>query len=112
MRRVLDNLRLWTATVLINSMIMSVYLWHITIMVIVVSLLYLVDGFGLRLEPGTGEWFLSRPLRLRPFCSRLVSAFQSRRLTRSSEDSPGPVSPSPPHSFPGQRSEEAISRRS
>jgi hypothetical protein len=62
MRRVLDNLRLWTATVLINSMIMSVYLWHITIMVIIVSLLYLADGFGLRLEPGTTEWWLSRPL--------------------------------------------------
>ena len=62
MRRVLDNMRLWTATVLINSMIMSVYLWHITIMVIFVSLLYLADGFGLRLEPGTTEWWLSRPL--------------------------------------------------
>ena len=62
MRRVLDNLRLWTATVLINSMIMSVYLWHITIMVIFVSLLYLADGFGLGLEPGTTEWWLSRPL--------------------------------------------------
>jgi peptidoglycan/LPS O-acetylase OafA/YrhL len=62
MRRALNNLRVCTATLLINSMIMSVYLWHITIMVIFVSLLYLVDGFGLRLEPGTAEWFLSRPL--------------------------------------------------
>ena len=62
MRRVLDNLRFWTATVLINSMIMTVYLWHITIMVIFVSLLYLADGFGLRLEPGTSEWWLSRPV--------------------------------------------------
>ena len=62
MRRALGNLRLWTATVLINSMIMSVYLWHITIMVIFVSLLYLVDGFGLGLEPGTNEWWLSRPV--------------------------------------------------
>lgn len=60
MRRVLRNLRLWTATVLINSMIMSIYLWHITIMIVLVSLLYLADGFGLRLEPGTGAWFLSR----------------------------------------------------
>jgi len=34
MRRVLQGLRLWTATVLINSMIMTVYLWHITVMVI------------------------------------------------------------------------------
>jgi peptidoglycan/LPS O-acetylase OafA/YrhL len=60
MRRVLESLRLWTATVLINSMIMSIYLWHITIMVVLVSLLFLADGFGLRLEPGTGEWFWSR----------------------------------------------------
>ncbi|NIO40041.1 MAG: hypothetical protein GTO41_07530, partial [Burkholderiales bacterium] len=60
MRRVLECLRLWTATVLINSMIMSVYLWHITIMVVLISILYLADGFGLRLEPGTGEWFWSR----------------------------------------------------
>lgn len=62
MRRFLQNLRLWTATVLINSMIMTVYLWHITIMVIFVSLLYLADGFGLGLEPGTPAWWLSRPL--------------------------------------------------
>ncbi|MDX1403859.1 MAG: acyltransferase [Woeseiaceae bacterium] len=60
MRRTLDNLTLWTATVLINSMIMSVYLWHITVMVVLVSLLYLADGFGLGLEPGTPGWFLSR----------------------------------------------------
>jgi hypothetical protein len=62
MRRVLNNLRLWTATVLVNSMIMTVYLWHITIMVVLISLLYLANGFGLGLEPGTNEWFLSRPL--------------------------------------------------
>jgi peptidoglycan/LPS O-acetylase OafA/YrhL len=62
MRRALNNLRLWTATVLINSMIMTVYLWHITIMVVLISLLYLADGFGLGLVPGTNEWFLSRPL--------------------------------------------------
>jgi peptidoglycan/LPS O-acetylase OafA/YrhL len=62
MRRILQNLRLWTATVLINSMIMSVYLWHITIMVIFVSLLYLANGFGLGLEPGTTAWWLSRPV--------------------------------------------------
>jgi hypothetical protein len=62
MRRVLNNRRLWTAIVLINSMIMTVYLWHITIMVILISLLYLANGFGLGLEPGTTEWWLSRPL--------------------------------------------------
>jgi peptidoglycan/LPS O-acetylase OafA/YrhL len=62
MRRALDNLKLWTATVLINSMIMTVYLWHITIMVLVGSAMYLADGFGFGIEPGTQAWWLTRPL--------------------------------------------------
>ncbi len=62
MRRALSGLRLWTATVLVNSMIMTVYLWHITVMVIFVSLLYMAGGIGLTLEPGTTNWWLSRPV--------------------------------------------------
>lgn len=62
MRRLLDNARLWTATVLVNSMIMTVYLWHITVMVVVVSVFFLLDGFGLRTQPGTTEWWLWRPV--------------------------------------------------
>ncbi len=62
MRRALNGLRLWTATVLINSMIMTVYLWHITVMVIFVALLYLAGGAGLGIEPGTAEWWWSRPV--------------------------------------------------
>jgi surface polysaccharide O-acyltransferase-like enzyme len=62
MRRLLDNLKLWTATVLINSMIMTLYLWHLTIMVILVSLAYLAGGFGLGLEPARPEWWLTRPI--------------------------------------------------
>ena len=62
MRRALAGLRLWTATVLINSMIMTVYLWHITVMVVFVALLYLAGGPGLGLEPGTLDWWYSRPV--------------------------------------------------
>jgi hypothetical protein len=61
MRRALSGLRLWTATVLVNSMIMTVYLWHLTVMVIVVALLYMAGGIGLTVEPGTTEWWLWRP---------------------------------------------------
>jgi len=60
MRKLLASVRLWAATVLINSMIMTVYLWHITVMIVFVGLLYLADGFGLGLEPGTQSWWLSR----------------------------------------------------
>jgi len=62
MRRALQNLRLWTATVLINSMIMTIYLWHITVMVIIGSVLYVSGGFGFGLEPGTSEWWMTRPI--------------------------------------------------
>ena len=62
MRKVLDNLNLWAATVLINTMIMTVYLWHITVMILFVAILYLVDGIGMGLEPGTTTWWLSRTI--------------------------------------------------
>jgi len=62
MRRALMNLRLWTATVLVNSMIMTLYLWHITVMIVFIGLLYLAGGPGLGLEPGTLDWWFSRPL--------------------------------------------------
>ena len=61
-RRVLAGLLLWTVTVLINSMIMTVYLWHMTVMAGVVALLYYTGGFGLGIEPGTTAWWLSRPV--------------------------------------------------
>ncbi len=62
MRRALDSLRLWTATVLINSMIMTLYLWHITVMVLLGTVLYFADGFGFGIEPGTTTWWWTRPL--------------------------------------------------
>ena len=62
MRRALESLRLWTATVLINSMIMTLYLWHITVMVLLGTVLYFANGFGFGIEPGTPAWWWTRPL--------------------------------------------------
>ncbi len=61
MRCALDGLGLWTATVLINSMIMTIYLWHITISVLLIALLYWAGGIGLGLAPGSGSWWATRP---------------------------------------------------
>jgi hypothetical protein len=72
MRRLLAGRRLWTATVLINSMIMTIYLWHITILVVVVGLAYLAGGVGLTTEPGSAEWWLSRPLWLTVLSAALL----------------------------------------
>jgi peptidoglycan/LPS O-acetylase OafA/YrhL len=62
MRRALSGLRIWAATVLINSMIMTLYLWHLTVMVILVAVSYLGGGFGLGLEPGSPAWWYTRPV--------------------------------------------------
>ncbi|MDH3446718.1 MAG: acyltransferase [Gammaproteobacteria bacterium] len=62
MRRALTNLRLWTATVLVNSMIMTIYLWHLTLMIVFIGLLYRTGGTGLDFEPGTAIWWITRPL--------------------------------------------------
>ena len=62
MRRLLDKAGLWTATVLMNGMIMTIYLWHLTAFVLVVVAAWLAGGAGLHSEPGSGEWWLLRPL--------------------------------------------------
>ena len=62
-RRLLDNLNLWTATVLMNGMIMTVYLWHLTAFVLVMTVVWLgLGGFGLDAVPGSGQWWLTRPV--------------------------------------------------
>jgi hypothetical protein len=61
MRRALNDLRLWAATVLVNSMIMTVYLWHITVMIVFIAALYFA-GFGLGIEPASAAWWQTRPL--------------------------------------------------
>lgn len=62
MRRALNNLRLWTLTVLINSMIMTLYLWHISVMIVLIGILYFLGGPGLSLEPGSISWWFTRPV--------------------------------------------------
>ena len=61
-RKMLDNANLWTATVLMNGMIMTVYLWHLTAFVLVLVLAWVMGGIGLDLFPGTAAWWWSRPI--------------------------------------------------
>jgi hypothetical protein len=72
MRRLLEKERLWTATVLINSMIMTLYLWHVTVMVLLMSLAYTANGFGLGITPGSAAWWSTRPLWLATLAIALV----------------------------------------
>ena len=74
MRRFLESVRAWAATVLINSMIMTVYLWHITVMILVIAIAWALGGVGLGLEPGTSSWWLSRPLWIALLYAFLIPA--------------------------------------
>ncbi len=64
-RKMLDSVGIWTATVMMNGMIMTIYLWHLTAFVLVMTVAWLAfGGIGLDSVPGTGAWWLSRPLWL------------------------------------------------
>jgi len=61
-RRWLQRTGPWTATVLVNGMIMTVYLWHLTVMILLVGLGVKLGGIGLTLEPGSPVWWSTRPI--------------------------------------------------
>jgi peptidoglycan/LPS O-acetylase OafA/YrhL len=61
-RRMLDRMAMWTAVVLVNGMIMTVYLWHLTAFVLVMIAAWLAGGIGLDVVPGSGAWWLARPV--------------------------------------------------
>lgn len=62
MRRFLEHINVWTSVVLINGMIMTVYLWHLTAFVLVMVAAWMLGGIGLHMVPGSAEWWLTRPI--------------------------------------------------
>lgn len=66
------NVRPWAWVILLNQMIMTIYLWHMTAMIIVVGVAVNLGGIGLGVEPGTGAWWMLRPLWLGLYVLALV----------------------------------------
>ena len=60
-RRWLQRSGPWTLTVLVNSRIMTLYLWHLTVMVLLVALAMHFNALGLAVLPGDAGWW---PVRL------------------------------------------------
>jgi hypothetical protein len=52
----------WVLVVGVSARIMTMYLWHLTAMVIVIGLALLAGGFGLGIEPLSGIWWVTRPI--------------------------------------------------
>jgi hypothetical protein len=63
-RRWLTRARVWTGVVLVSGRIMTLYLWHMTAMVLVIGSLLLVDGLGLGLATASSGWWMTRPIWL------------------------------------------------
>ena len=64
MRRWLEGRLQWAATILINRMIMTIFLWHSTVMMLLVGLAFWVLPGVLSQQPNTTGWWLTRPLWL------------------------------------------------
>ncbi|WP_420632668.1 acyltransferase family protein [Candidatus Palauibacter sp.] len=72
MRRWLDRAVPWTATVLVNGMIMTVFLWHLTAATLIVGVAFVLGDVGLGVAPGSGGWWAVRPLWLAVYALALV----------------------------------------
>ncbi len=62
LQRVAARRRVWVATVLVNARIMSIYLWHLTMLGVLVGGSMLLGGLGLHQRPDTAGWWATRPL--------------------------------------------------
>lgn len=52
----------WAVVILAAQSIMTIYLWHITVVIVVVGISLALGGLGLQTEPGTGLWWGLRPI--------------------------------------------------
>lgn len=71
-RKWLENPAPWAATILVNGSIMTLFLWHSTVQVLMIGLAYALGGLGLGWEPGSSEWWISRPLWLSAMLAALL----------------------------------------
>jgi peptidoglycan/LPS O-acetylase OafA/YrhL len=62
MAALLERPRVWAVAVVVNLRIMSLYLWHLTAMVLVIGMSLLAGGFGLRAIPLSSTWWATRPV--------------------------------------------------
>lgn len=87
--RLLSRRKPWAATVLANGMIMTVFLWHSTAMMLLFGLAIQLGGIGLRAFPGSPEWWAVRPLWILLFTASMplfVALF--RRFERTTGRTP------------------------
>ena len=95
--RWLERRRPWTAVIAVNGVIMTAFLWHLTVMVVAIGILFPL-GFP-QPEVGTGSWWLLRPVwiacllvLLTGFVARCFGGVERSGLKRRTGAPPHPVS--------------------
>ena len=61
-RNWLSRRRVWTTTVLVNGLIMPIFLWHSTVMMLLIGVCFWLAPSLLIALPGTLEWWSYRPV--------------------------------------------------
>ena len=72
MRRWLRRITPWTATVLVNGMIMTIFLWHLTASTLLIGGAMVAGDIGLTAVPGSPTWWLLRPVWLAAYLVALA----------------------------------------
>jgi len=89
MQRWLTGVGPWAVTILINAMIMTIYLWHLTASTLVIGIAWQFGDIGLDINPGTKTWWLLRPVWLVVYIIALtLLAVIFGRLERGGSSSP------------------------
>jgi peptidoglycan/LPS O-acetylase OafA/YrhL len=85
----------WTATVLVNGVIMTLFVWHYTVMVVpAVADATWLGGIGLHLVPNTAAWWWARPLWLLVLAAMMALVLSL--LARFEHPPAGPAHPGTP----------------
>ena len=95
-KRWLEKSATWARVILVNQMIMTVYLWHMTALILLIGASFLLGGVGLAADPGSGAWWTLRPVwmvvliaALTPFLLAFMRFESGSRVAPS--DQPGPA---------------------
>ncbi len=70
--RALKNIKRWSLIIMLNGMIMTIFLWHSTVMMLAFGLAILTGGIGLYSVPLSGDWWMSRLLWIGIFSIALM----------------------------------------
>lgn len=101
-QRWLQNTRPWSWVIVMNQMIMSIYLWHMTAMIVLVALVVtLLGGVGLSVEPGIGAWWSARPIWLVVYAAALVPFVLIFMVFESASSAKGDAIPGPAQAMVG-----------